>query len=79
MNRIQQQSATVITAVPCREITMNKNKSKPIQSIQITQHNNHDTWKWHSMKITNIIKAVKHGTHPERKRITLNSKINASL
>jgi hypothetical protein len=41
----------------------------PLQSIQITRYNNQYTRKWHSMKITNIIKTVKHGTHSERRRM----------
>jgi hypothetical protein len=84
MNRIQQQSATIIIAVSCREITLNKKflfsdmfllktmSIKPLQSIQITRYTNQYTRKWHSMKITNIIKTVKHGTHSERRRMIKN-------
>jgi hypothetical protein len=46
--------------------------SKPLQAIQITRYNNRYTRKWHSMKITNIIKTVKHGTHSERRRMIKN-------
>jgi hypothetical protein len=35
--------------------------------------------KWHSMKITNIIKTVKYGTHPERRRIIRKQFITALI
>jgi hypothetical protein len=38
MNRIQQQSATIITAVPCRDTILNKNHVKYAVAIDPNLH-----------------------------------------